>query len=100
MFAQDAYVDCRSNNKILSCNKIVAVCTLLERGIIGMFGPSSTYTSNYIQSICDNKEIPQIETHFDPKIERNRCVVNLHPHASEIAQFFVHLVSNIDYIIV
>nr|WJJ63363.1 glutamate receptor ionotropic 5 [Pachyrhinus yasumatsui] len=69
-----------------------AACSLLEKGVIGIFGPSSTYTSNYIQSICDNKEIPHIETHYDSKIQRNRFVVNLHPHPSEITQFFVHLV--------
>lgn len=65
--------------------------------MIGIIGPSSTHTSNYIQSVCDYKEIPQIEFHYDTKISRNRCVINLHPHPSEIANFFVHLVSYPNY---
>ncbi|CAG9764246.1 unnamed protein product [Ceutorhynchus assimilis] len=69
-----------------------AICSLLEKGVIGIFGPSSSHTSNYIHSICDNKEIPQIETHYDLKIDRSFCVVNLHPNARKISEFFVHLV--------
>ncbi|XP_066262906.1 glutamate receptor ionotropic, kainate 2-like [Euwallacea similis] len=69
-----------------------AVCSLLEREVVGIIGPSSIYSSNYIQAICDNKEIPQIEIHYDPKIARNRCAINLHPHPSELARFFVHLI--------
>ncbi|KAL1492274.1 hypothetical protein ABEB36_012749 [Hypothenemus hampei] len=85
----------------VSCYNILdtrrAVCTLLNRGVVGIFGPSSPYTSNYIQSICDNKEIPQIETHYDSKVDRNKCVVNLHPHPNEIIEFFVHLVKSYNW---
>ncbi|KAH1017768.1 hypothetical protein HUJ05_008365 [Dendroctonus ponderosae] len=72
-----------------------AVCALIKRGVVGIFGPSSHFTSNYIQSMCDSKEIPQIETHYATKIYRNRCSVNLHPYTEEIAQFFVHLASRL-----
>ncbi|XP_030751946.1 glutamate receptor ionotropic, kainate 2-like isoform X2 [Sitophilus oryzae] len=73
------------------------VCTLLERGVIGIFGPSSLHTSNYIQAICDQKEIPQVEIHYDSKIDRNKCVVNLHPHPNEIFQFFKHLIVSLGW---
>ncbi|KAF7274436.1 hypothetical protein GWI33_012907 [Rhynchophorus ferrugineus] len=69
------------------------VCALMERGVIGVFGPSSPYTSKYIQAICDEKEIPQIEIHFDAKVDRNKCVINLHPHPEQIFQFFNYLIA-------
>ncbi|XP_060525037.1 glutamate receptor ionotropic, kainate 2-like isoform X4 [Cylas formicarius] len=70
----------------------LGACRLLENGVIGIFGPSSQHSSPYIQAICDHKEIPHLETHWDDKIERNKCVVNLHPHPGVIARFLVQLV--------
>lgn len=78
-----------SYDNILEAKK--ATCSLLKKGVIGIFGPSSTHTSNYIQSICDNKEMPHIETLYDSKIQRNR-VVNLHPYPGQIAKCFIHLI--------
>ncbi|XP_050296371.1 glutamate receptor ionotropic, kainate 2-like [Anthonomus grandis grandis] len=69
-----------------------AACSLLDKRVIGIFGPSSRHTSSYIQSICDNKEIPQIETHYNPNVEKIQSDINLYPHAAEIAYFVMHLI--------
>lgn len=74
-----------------------ATCTLLEIGIIGLFGPSSTLSSPYIQSICDQKEIPHIETHRDLFIKRNDTLVNLYPHPKSLSNLFVDLVEAYDW---
>ncbi|CAH0553020.1 unnamed protein product [Brassicogethes aeneus] len=70
----------------------IDTCNLLEKGIIGLFGPSSSYSSSYIQSICDRKEIPHVEIHSDPKLDRRYCSVNLHPHPTVLANVYLDLV--------
>lgn len=69
-----------------------SVCKLLKRGVIGIFGPSSIHSSIYIQSICDRKEIPHIETHWNVKMKRTNCMVNLYPHPDGLSYAAVDLI--------
>lgn len=57
------------------------VCSLLEKGILGIFGPS-TDISAYIQPICDRMEVPHVEIHWDSEQKHDNCLVNVHPHPS------------------
>ncbi|VEN63255.1 unnamed protein product [Callosobruchus maculatus] len=67
-------------------------CDLLRDGLAGLFGPSSDFSSTYIQSICDAKEIPHIETHCNFNIKRNDSLVNLHPHPKSLSNLFLDIV--------
>ncbi|PSN42075.1 Glutamate receptor ionotropic [Blattella germanica] len=61
------------------------VCELLEMGIAGVFGPSTGPISHHVQTICDTKDIPHIETNWDTKQQRQDFLVNLYPHHSTLA---------------
>lgn len=67
-------------------------CTLLEKGIVGVFGPSSHLSSSYIQLVLDRKEIPQIETHWEANLVRHNCLLNLHPYPAVLAQAYISLI--------
>ncbi|CAH1961053.1 unnamed protein product [Acanthoscelides obtectus] len=67
-------------------------CNLLRDGVAGLFGPSSEFSSAYVQSICDAKEIPHVETHCNFNIRRNDSLVNLHPHPRSLSNLFLDLV--------
>ncbi|MPC85738.1 Glutamate receptor ionotropic, kainate 2 [Portunus trituberculatus] len=51
-----------------------------------IFGPQSENTANHVQSICDNKEIPHIETRYDYKLTRDEYSINLHPYPPALSQ--------------
>nr|CAD7453106.1 unnamed protein product [Timema tahoe] len=70
------------------------VCKLLSTGVAGIFGPTSDETSDAVQSICDVKDVPHIETSLDLKQRREDFLVNLHPHPQTLNRLFVDLVRN------
>lgn len=67
-------------------------CGFLERGVVGIFGPSSHLSSSYIQLVLDRKEIPQIETHWEENLVRQNCLLNLHPYPAVLAQAYISLI--------
>lgn len=67
-------------------------CSFLEKGIAGVFGPSSHLSSSYIQLVLDRKEIPQIETHWEENLVRQNCLLNLHPYPAVLAQAYISLI--------
>nr|CAD7263695.1 unnamed protein product [Timema shepardi] len=73
------------------------VCRLLSTGVAGIFGPTSDETSDAVQSICDVKDVPHIETIWDLKQRREDFLVNLHPHPQTLNRLFVDLVRNCEW---
>ncbi|XP_050502337.1 glutamate receptor ionotropic, kainate 2-like isoform X3 [Diabrotica virgifera virgifera] len=69
-----------------------STCDLLGQKIVGLFGPSSYFSSTFVQSVCDAKEIPHIETHMDYHMRRNESLVNLHPQPRALSMLFRDLV--------
>lgn len=67
-------------------------CSFLHKGTVAIFGPSSIHSSSYIQTLLDRKEIPHVETHWDRKLLRHNCLLNLHPHPSILTQAFLDVV--------
>lgn len=37
------------------------VCDLFSTGVVGIFGPTTGSAADYVQSMCDSKEVPHIE---------------------------------------
>ncbi|XP_044732050.1 glutamate receptor ionotropic, kainate 2-like isoform X2 [Chrysoperla carnea] len=68
------------------------VCELLEKGIVGLFGPTAGLSSGYVQSMCDLMEIPHIETRRDHLPNRGTCMINLHPYPPTLARVYSDLV--------
>nr|XP_022910624.1 glutamate receptor ionotropic, kainate 1-like [Onthophagus taurus] len=69
-----------------------ATCSLFGLEIVGLFGPNSSPggASKHIQALCDNKEMPLIEIHWDPNDGRNN-VINLHPHPEIIEDVLIEI---------
>ncbi|KAG5684287.1 hypothetical protein PVAND_013523 [Polypedilum vanderplanki] len=67
-----------------------ATCTMLENGVLGIIGPTSTESSSHVRSICDTKEIPLIELRTD---EPARGAINLNPAPSDLGAVFLDLIN-------
>ncbi|XP_046399579.1 glutamate receptor ionotropic, kainate 2-like [Ischnura elegans] len=68
------------------------VCNLLGMKVIGIFGPSSEFTSEDVESICDTMEIPHVETRWDLYQRRGTMLLNLLPYPPAMAKVYVDLV--------
>lgn len=72
------------------------LCSLFHDGIVGVIGPNSPYTSTHVKSVCDVKDIPLLQTHWDI-LYKNDCLVNLYPYPTELVRCFVDLVKAWDW---
>ncbi|CAG0882870.1 unnamed protein product, partial [Cyprideis torosa] len=63
------------------------VCRLLKSGATVVFGPQSPNVAAHVQSICDAKEIPHIETRWDSHAtDANTYSLNLYPHPASLGE--------------
>ncbi|CAG9818345.1 unnamed protein product [Phaedon cochleariae] len=86
-----------STSSVLPHNTLEAyrsTCGHLQNASIAIFGPGSSIASPFIQSLCDAKEIPHIETHRDFEMNRNDTLVNVHPHPRVLTDFFIDLIES------
>ena len=67
---------------------LFAVCHSLSQGVAALFGPNSPYTAHHVQSICDSKEIPHIETRWDYRVGpiREQYSINLFPYPPALSK--------------
>lgn len=64
----------------------------MKNGVFGIVhGPSSPESAIHVQSICDSKEMPLLETRYDPRTEQP--IINLHPHPEMMSKMFFDLVT-------
>jgi len=69
------------------------LCKLMNKGIMGLLhGPLSNNAATHVQNICDAKEMPLIETRYDPSTQQP--VINLYPHPSMLAQLYSDLINS------
>lgn len=68
------------------------VCELLSEGVVGVFGPGSPETAIHVQSICDAKEIPQVEIMWNPYQKNKLRSLNVYPHPSSLSLALVDVV--------
>ncbi|XP_068243537.1 glutamate receptor ionotropic, kainate 2-like isoform X3 [Palaemon carinicauda] len=73
------------------------VCKLLRNGVAAIFGPQSENTANHVQSICDAKEIPHIETRWDYKVTGDVYSVNLYPHPPALSQAYCDILTQLQW---
>ena len=74
------------------------MCHSLSQGVAALFGPNSPYTAHHVQSICDSKEIPHIETRWDYRVGpiREQYSINLFPYPPALSKVSVQYYSIID----
>lgn len=59
---------------------------MAEYGIAGLFGPQYGDSAHVVQDICDLKEIPHVQTQWDPKQLPGSCSINFHPYPKVVSQ--------------
>lgn len=64
-------------------------------GVAGIFGPQSSLSTDYVQSICDAMEIPHIEMRFDSEQRRGACLINLYPHPSQLSKVLILFINDL-----
>lgn len=80
-------IDWLSSKIIDDCRFFLSVvCDVLANGVTGVFGPAAGDTAPIVQSICDYKEIPHIQTRWDINQKHGLCQINLYPHPSTLAK--------------
>ena len=52
---------------------------VLSKGVVAVLGPQSKANSDHIKSICDNTEVPYIETRPALTERHQLSSINLHP---------------------
>ena len=68
-------------------NCFLTVCGLLDDSVIAIFGPQQSHEiSPIVKSICDEKEIPNIQTRYDASQNRSACGINLYPHPATLSK--------------
>lgn len=68
-----------------------ALCELMKDGISGVVhGPTSPDSATHVQNICDTKEMPLLETRYDPLTKQP--IINLHPHPEVLSKMLIDLV--------
>ncbi|GAB0095910.1 Ionotropic glutamate receptor [Sergentomyia squamirostris] len=72
------------------------LCRLLKSGVAAIIGPQSPTSAVHVQSICDAKEMPHIETRFEP-LATGLPSLNIHPHAQTQSRVFVDLIHAFDW---
>ena len=68
------------------------VCSLLQEGVLGIFGPRSVEASTHVQSTCEVLNIPHLETRFDYRLEPANHSTNLYPKPTSLGIAFRDLV--------
>ncbi|XP_059617774.1 uncharacterized protein LOC132262512 [Phlebotomus argentipes] len=81
-------------NEFLVSKKL---CRLLKSGVAAIIGPQSPVSAVHVQSICDAKEMPHIETRWEPVATAGMPSLNIHPHAQTLSRVFVDLVRAFDW---
>lgn len=74
------------------------MCDQFSEGIIGVFGPADPQISLYVQSLCDKKEIPHIEFHWDNKQDHANCMINVHPYPNSLSKAYIDLVKMLGWL--
>ncbi|XP_072382958.1 glutamate receptor ionotropic, kainate 1-like isoform X2 [Diabrotica undecimpunctata] len=72
-------------------------CTILEEGVIAIFGPKTFENIELVQSICDYKEIPHIVTRWNYWSKRGQIMVNMYPHPLHLSKAYYEIISSNDW---
>ncbi|XP_044762493.1 glutamate receptor ionotropic, kainate 2-like [Coccinella septempunctata] len=72
-------------------------CQLLEFGAITIFGPYNPDNFEAIQSVCDAKEVPVIQTRWNHRPQRDSSIMNFHPHPTQLSMAYVEIIKKFDW---
>ncbi|RZC36839.1 Lig chan, ANF receptor and/or SBP bac 3 domain containing protein [Asbolus verrucosus] len=70
---------------------MVATCSLMEQGVVGILGPSLEHNSRTVQSICDEKDIPYLDVRWVD--EPRTPIINFYPSQSVLTQVYIDIIT-------
>ena len=81
-----------SSQAFLPCSSLA--CDQLSLGVVAIFGPSHSSSSNAVQSICNALEVPHIQVRWKhhPMDNRDTFYANLYPDYSSLSYAILDLV--------
>lgn len=73
---------------------LLAACDQLSLGVVAIFGPSHSSSSNAVQSICNALEVPHVQVRWKhhPMDNRDTFYANLYPDYSSLSYAILDLV--------
>lgn len=79
---------------LLSPPVLPAACDQLSLGVVAIFGPSHSSSSNAVQSICNALEVPHVQVRWKhhPMDNRDTFYANLYPDYSSLSYAILDLV--------
>lgn len=63
--------------------EFISACSLLEKGVVAIFGPSDKVAADHVQSVCDSVDMPNLVARWDRDPIRLGAL-NFHPHGPAI----------------
>ncbi|CAG9860598.1 unnamed protein product [Phyllotreta striolata] len=74
------------------------VCSIIDEGVVAIFGPRSYRNIDVVQSICDVKEIPHIITRWKSYyIDGDKTIVNFYPDSSTLSRAYYDIITNMGW---
>ena len=67
------------------------LCELIQPGIAAVFGPSSPFSANHVQSVSEALHVPFRETSWDFDFKRSDYCISVHPHPSVVCESLYRL---------
>lgn len=75
-----------------SYDTLTTTCQIIENEAIALFGPQSEDNAQIVQSVCNNKDIPHIETRWNDSPATLTNTLSLYPHGPTLSKAFADLV--------
>ncbi|KAK9882220.1 hypothetical protein WA026_019734 [Henosepilachna vigintioctopunctata] len=75
----------------------VKTCELLDMKVIAIFGPQNSQNFEAIQSVCDAKEIPVIQTRWNFRSKRYSTIINFYPHPTQLSSAYVDIIKKLGW---
>ena len=73
------------------------LCELIQPGIAAIFGPSSPFSANHVQSVSEALHVPFMETRWDYDFKRSSYSISVHPHPSMLGKAFADFVKKVGW---
>ena len=73
------------------------LCELIQPGIAAVFGPTSPFSANHVQSVSEALHVPFMETRWDYDFKRSDYSISVHPHPSVLGKAFAEFVKKVGW---
>nr|QBB73017.1 ionotropic receptor [Protaetia brevitarsis] len=75
-----------------SYDTLTVTCHMIDSGVIALFGPQSEDNAQIVESVCNNKDIPHMETRWNDQPGKLTNTLNLYPHGPTFSKALADLV--------